>query len=166
MAQPTTEPVEERILQTIESALLSIDPADVTTDYWNKIYYVYRMNTGFPDIAAYPAIVMIPGGTQIDESISSGQHSVVVHRLFTTLLCYIDEQTDVAKKLMRFSRDVRTALQVDPRRNDGVGDLAIHTYITRTQPYFSDGEQENTSLIEIDVEVTFRTSTTALEEAH
>ena len=58
MAKPATEPIIELILRDVETTLRSISVNDPTTTYWNNVLYVKRMRAGYPNIEAYPTIVV------------------------------------------------------------------------------------------------------------
>ena len=161
MTQPTQEPVEELILQDLEAALKTIRTDDPSVEYWHDVFYVERINAGFPSFPSYPAIGLIPQGTDVDESLAKGEHSIDTHRLNLTILCWMDTRSDVAREMLRMNRDIRTALMQDPRRTG----LAIHTYITNTRTHFSEEATAPISLVEISAYVAFRTQSTALEQA-
>ncbi len=158
--KPTQEPVEERILQDMEAALLGIR-TDVAVDYWNDVFYVERLNAGAPSFSSYPAIALQPNGTDVDESVASGDHSLDAHRMNVTVWAYMDTRSDIAKGMIRMIRDIRTALVQDTER----GGEAIHTYITNTRTHFSEEATDPISLVEVDTYVSFRTPTTTLEQA-
>lgn len=152
MAQPTLEPVTERIMANVASALQGIRTDDVNQTYWHDVKKVLRVDTGYPEIKSMPACVLMITNLDVADDLDSQTHSLNVESLGLEIDGWLSETTQEEKAMQRLARDIRAALMRDPRR----GGLAIHTYIRGVQ-YHNATESEPNSLVQIQASVEYRT---------
>lgn len=160
MAQPTSEPITERVLADIEAALAGIKTT-ATTAYWHDIFYVKRVDAGYPTLTSYPALVVILVENECEDELASETHSLNTESLFIRIEGWIRQASDVAKWLQRLARDIRTALMQDAQR----GGLAIHTFINGVRYTYAEDVADPVSMVSIDVMVRYRTDVDSLETA-
>lgn len=165
MAQPSTEPITELILQDVEAALAGIVTTG-TTAYWHDIMYVKRVDAGYPTLPGYPALVVMLVENETLDELQTQEHSLNVESLHIRVDGWMRQATDVAKWMQRMARDIRTALMQEPRRSTLTGTrLAIHTFINAVRYVYAKDLANPLSLVEVDVMVHYRTDPTALETA-
>ena len=157
MPNPTSEPVQELILQDVEGALALIDNG--TGTYWNTFAHIERRNAGQATVEIYPMVIVSIIGTETRDDLDSDIHSLNVEDLLLNVEVYHNQIDDIPLLHQRTLRDVRTALMVDPRRNSN----AIHTYITHSQSWYPEKVGDPISIVEVDVRVRYRTRVDSLE---
>ena len=159
MAQPTAEPTIELILQDVETAIRGIVTTSSTQTYWHNITQVYRTMPGQNSI--YPAVVIRFAGHNIEDALSSQNHSLNTEDLHLIVEGWFQGVDDVPKIQQRFVRDIRIALMIDPTR----GFNGVHTFITGAEYEHSGDTANPTALVAVSITIRFRTRVDDLETA-
>jgi hypothetical protein len=154
---PSGTPVKEAVLQNLETALAAIAAGAA---YYTTVARVQRINTVPIDLPEYPAIVLVPLGTDYDPPGAATTLAIAGHyRVQATLI--IRSRTDAVADLENFIRDVHKALLVDPTR----GGLAIDTRLVSDSVYYPTDIEEPVALADLVIEVHYRTTRTDLNQA-
>ncbi len=149
---PSSEPVQERILDDVVTTLQGINGG---ATYWNTVIaaYVQRLNVAPPQAANTGTMQIFVGeaSTEYDNERSkvvgtvAGEMRLQITVLFRTA-------TDVQKTIRRAIMDVHTALYVDIQRSN----LAYNTRLIRDEPFYPTEEVEPICGAEILVAVDYR----------
>ena len=158
MGMPTTEPVEERIVVDIQTALENISTRDPTTSYWNDVREINRLDGGWPSGDATPALFISLDSNDTADNLDEDQHALNEEELRITVHGILEEHNGPSVHLIRFARDIRTAVMLDPTRSA----LAEHTFIGQTQ-YAHGDENQPIAHVAVEVRVQYRTNPAALE---
>jgi hypothetical protein len=134
MTQPSLEPVKERILLSMQTALQGIDPS--RGSFWNTINSanVVIGDANGLEIASTPFIEILPGKTVYDsEPLKDRTLRHTTARFHVMVTGYLETRSDVRQSMMRFERDMITAVYIDRQ----LGGLALDTYLVESNPWLS-----------------------------
>lgn len=141
---PSATPVRERILQNVETVLLSIGPPSYGTD----TPHVRRWNGNADEnIPTTPAVLIVPLPETSDDEVSC----MVRHTMELGLIAVLRTDTWPAE-INKFLADMRVALLADPSR----GGIAVTTRITDENVADND-PAENLGSAQMIVQVHYRT---------
>lgn len=130
---PAVEPVQERILQNIVTALQAINGG---SDYWNTISAacVERREFSDVDIDTFPSIQVATGLTEYDvEPRETRVLRVISAHMYVPVRALIQDLTTApTTAIHRLIRDVHKAIHADRRR----GGLALDSWIYSTDPRY------------------------------
>jgi hypothetical protein len=158
MTQPSLEPVEELILQDIETALGTISTTDPSTEYWHTVEKVTRAQQNIGTGSIFPAINVWPAQLMISDDLDGGTHAINTESMFVVAEGWLDVAENVPRALHRMNRDIRTALMLDPTR----GARAIHTFVTKADFWFPESH-ETLAVVDCEIMVQYRTEVDSLE---
>jgi len=144
---PSGNPVEEVILQDIETALAAIIEG---SGYYHSVLYVDRVRAGSGKLKGYPSLILIPEGTRINRP---GLTQTIEATMVLTITGFIRERTNPALEIQRLVRDVHMALIQDIQRS---GNAQI-TRITEILPFYPVEDTEAIGGFDMTVEVDYRT---------
>lgn len=160
MTAPAIEPVENRILENVETVLRAISPTSVDADFYTTVNGVFVMDRSpSAPIVDVPAVVIIHMGTAREQYCQD----LDLCTLNLELYLVMNRGQTWRRDLQRFSADVRKALLLD--RNRGSTDTgmpsqmanAFDTDINDADPgNFLDGH--NVAIARLVVAVTYRDS--------
>lgn len=163
MGNPSTYPVTELIMQSLENALKGIDTSRSDVAYWNTVRnnYVVRYDAGFPTLPGYPSCAMAISNIDVDDNLDGDVHSLNTETANILIEGWIEASSNVELELQKFARDIRTAVMEDPRRDE----LAIHTYVQSVRYIHAEDISIPFSLVEVEIQVRYRTRVGDLETA-
>ena len=161
MTEPVLEPVEELILQDIETALASIATDHPSVEYWNDIIKVTRAQTNIGNGSMFPVLNLWPSHIEISDDLAQDTHSVNSEAMHLIVEGWLSAIVDAPKLLHRMNRDIRTALVQDATRNA----LAIHTFIVKSDFWYPENSTQPLAVVDCEVVVRYRTQTDSLETA-
>lgn len=155
MSAPTSETVEERIVQNVVATLQAISPTNPTTEYWTTVKRVFRQDRDPQTVVQgeTPAVAMLY------ESSTPYYDFVGVINYDLTLQLYLcmakASETNWARDLGRFKADVQRALRLDPRRGTHNDDAnAFDSHVTEGRA--SNAENSPVVMARIDLLIQYR----------
>jgi hypothetical protein len=154
---PSGSPVKELILQDLETTFAAISAG---AEYYTDVAVVSRINTVPLEIRDYPAVVLVPIGTDYDQPGLATTLALAGHyRVRATLV--VRTRTDAALTLENFIRDIHKSLLVDITR----GGLAIDTRMISDEVYYPTQIEEPVAIADCMIEIDYRTPRTNLNQA-
>ena len=114
---PPTQPVEERIIDNIETTLGAITAG---ATYHNTYPYILRGGTSIP--SKFPTLEV--GITSDAVTQTFGDGDALSHRLTINVIGWAKSRSDIDRKLSEIKADVRVALEADFSRGGVAHDTA------------------------------------------
>lgn len=154
---PPLEPISERILQDVKSALEAIVAGD---DYFSTLRHVEINDAAHTAGHQNPAAFIRPFDTDMDgegETVSQG----IRHSMPMDVTLIHEGRTNASTAFERLIRDGITALYVDRTR----GGLATHTIVDGVRRTYPGEGQQDVYVATLRVRVVFRTNGTDLGTA-
>lgn len=145
---PNGEPVSVQVLEALKVILGEITSGPL---YYTKVSKVVVYETDAVNAHAVPMIAIVPGGSDYDDP--GGQNvGELLDDMDIRLLLILKTATNTVTKLLRFERDVKTALLADV----SLGGVVVKTSIgssTHTIPE----ERDSVAFTDLSIRVRFRT---------
>jgi len=116
---PPTQSVEERIVDSIETALGAVSAGSA---YNNAYPYIVRGGTSIP--SKFPTLELGITSDAITES-AYGDSGALSHRLTINVIGWAKSRSDIDRKLSEIKADVRVALDADFSRGGIAHDTAF-----------------------------------------
>lgn len=162
MSAPTLMPVEDRIIENLQSTLAAISTSSITADFYTDVMRVFVMDQAPAAPAVVndsPAVVIVHMGTKREQYCQDLDLCLLSCELWLVM----NRGQDWRKDLQKFSADVRKALLLDRNRgslNTGQPNQMVNAFDTDIDDVgpgnFIDGH--NTAMARLVVTVTYRDS--------
>jgi hypothetical protein len=147
MALPKDEPVTLRIVEALRDRLKVIS----RPTYYTSVHQVLLYDEEVQRAPGAPLICVVPESSSYDDDVfqNAGELS---DDMSVMLVLVINQGNDAAKALLRFERDVKTALFTDVT----LGGLAVNIDITGSTHTFPD-DRDHLATSEVRLSVRYRT---------
>lgn len=154
---PSGTPIKLLILDDLLTTLAGINGG---TAYYTTVAVATRVDTMPIDMGMYPAIILVPEGTNYDPPGQVTTLAIKGHmRVEATLI--VRTRSDAVVDLENFIRDVHKAILIDPTR----GDLAIDTKLNSDEVFYPTDNEEPVAVAKLSIEIIYRTDRDNLNQA-
>lgn len=123
MSAPALEPVEERILQDLETTLGAIATTSMVAEFYTDVRKVHAMDKVLGQNVETPSIIVHHlGTTHTFHAAAGGDGGLFESTINLELYCILARTGPTWRRdLVRFAADVRRAVMVDPHRGNVSG---------------------------------------------
>ena len=130
MVLPTVEPVQERILANVVTALQGISTTSIDADYWTDVAIVHCMDKTPAGTLQMPCVLVVNHGDESEIYSATGLNS---HTLTIEVLGLVSRKnTDWRRDVGRLAADIEKALMRDRQRGTQSGNAnAFDTVIVK-----------------------------------
>lgn len=160
MSVPTLMPVEDRIIENLQTTLAAISTSSLAADFYTNVMRVFVMDQApGATIVDQPAVVIVHLGTTREQYCQDLDLCILSAELYLVM----NRGQNWRKDLQKFSADVRKALLLDRNRgslNTGQPNQMVNAFDTDVSDAdvgnFLDGH--NVAIARLVVKVTYRDS--------
>lgn len=160
MSVPTLMPVEDRIIENLQTTLAAISTSSLAADFYTNVMRVFVMDQApGATIVDQPAVVIVHLGTTREQYCQDLDLCILSAELYLVM----NRGQNWRKDLQKFSADVRKALLLDRNRgslNTGQPNQMVNAFDTDVSDAdvgnFLDGH--NVAISRLVVKVTYRDS--------